>query len=651
MKPSIYCLACLAAMPLGFAASASAQAPIKLEPVVVTATRSAQNQSSVPTPATVTVIDAAQIRAAGAINLADFLQSRGGVVVTDLYGTGTNTSVGMRGFSSSAASNTLILVDGRRLNNGDIAAPQLTQISMKDVERIELLHGSAGTLYGDQAVGGVINVITRRPQAAKGRVSLGLDAWGGDRKVAEFEQRFDNGFAARVSAEQRATDNYREHNRLESENFFGRVEYEFERGLAFVEVLRSYEDLQTPGALTVAQVAADRRQVNPANPNDRTDTDTRVERVGGELQFSDDWALIAELTRSDANNPFVSFGSAGRQDRNLDSFTPRLVGAVPFNGGEMLVTAGIDFEAAAYRIASPFTTRNNTFDNESVYVQVVAPLTEGLSLTAGARNARQNNRITDVLTYPTGQDFLFEQDVAELGLNYQFDPEWRVFGRVDQNFRFPKIDEQAYTSPGNVLRPQTGNSFEAGVSWERQGASLDVNIYRLNLKDEIAFDSTATRPTGAFFAGANVNFDPTRHQGLSIDISLPVDERLTLWGGYAYTDARFRSGSNANRHIAYVPTHSARASAEYRWNDALSSYAEVVFTGERHISGDNANTRAPADSDTVVNVNTQYRIGDVRLTGRVNNVFNELYDGFESSLGSFPLPERNLAVEIAWEFP
>ncbi|MCB1738646.1 MAG: TonB-dependent receptor [Gammaproteobacteria bacterium] len=643
-----YLSAGLALTPWMCAQTVSAATPTTLDPVVVTATRSAQ--ASVPTPATVMVIGAEELRAAGNTSLADFLRSRGAITVTDLYGAGTNATIGLRGFSASAHSNTLILVDGRRLNNGDISAPSVSQISLKDVERVEIMLGSAGSLYGDQAVGGVINVITRRPQGSKARVSLGLDAWGGDRKVAEYERRFDNGLAMRVSAEQRATDNYRDHNRLESENYFARVESEFERGLAFVEVLRSYEDLQTPGALTAAELAVNRQQSNATFINDHTDTDTRVERVGGELQLSDDWALLAELTRSDANNAFVSFGSAGRQDRNLDSFNPRLVGAIPFNGGEMLVTTGVDFEAARYRIASPFTTRNNRLDNESLYAQVVAPLSESISLTAGARNARQANRITDVLTYPNGQDFVFKQSVAELGLSYQADPEWRVFGRIDQNFRFPKIDEQAYTSPGNVLRPQTGNSLEAGVSWQRRGASLDVNVYRLDLTDEIAFDSTATRPVGAFFAGANVNFDPTRHQGLSVDLTLPVGDRMTVWASYAYTDARFRSGTNKDNHIAYVPTHSARASAEYRWNEAWSTYGELVYTGERRVSGDNANVRAPADSDTVVNLNSRYRIGNATLTAKLNNVFDEHYDGFESSLGSFPLPERNLAMEVAWEF-
>ncbi len=138
------------------------ESPTALPDVLVSATRSAQ--SNVTVPASITIISREEIARSGARNLAEVLRGRGSVQVIDSFGDGSRTTVGMRGFGESANANTLIMVDGRRLNNIDISDPDLNSISLKDVERVEIIHGSAGTLFGDQAVGGVINVITRTPE-------------------------------------------------------------------------------------------------------------------------------------------------------------------------------------------------------------------------------------------------------------------------------------------------------------------------------------------------------------------------------------------------------------------------------------------------------------------------------------------------------
>ncbi|NOQ87761.1 MAG: TonB-dependent receptor plug domain-containing protein, partial [Gammaproteobacteria bacterium] len=131
--------------------------------VVVSAART--EQSTLTTPASITVITRKQIEDSGSTHIVEVLRGQGGVQIKDLYGDGSRATVDMRGFGDSAGSNTLILIDGRRLNNPDIGAPDLNSIALDDVERIEVVQGSAGVLFGDQAVGGVINIITRKPGA------------------------------------------------------------------------------------------------------------------------------------------------------------------------------------------------------------------------------------------------------------------------------------------------------------------------------------------------------------------------------------------------------------------------------------------------------------------------------------------------------
>ena len=144
-------------------AAAAQPAPVypatEIPAVVVSAART--QQSVLTTPASITVITREQIEASRARHIHEVLRSQGGVQIRDLYGDGSRATVDMRGFGETAGSNTLILVDGRRLNNPDIATPDLNSIALEDVERIEIVQGSAGVLFGDQAVGGVINADRR----------------------------------------------------------------------------------------------------------------------------------------------------------------------------------------------------------------------------------------------------------------------------------------------------------------------------------------------------------------------------------------------------------------------------------------------------------------------------------------------------------
>ena len=131
-----------------------------MEPIIVTPTRTAQTENK--SSATVYVLSREEIEKSGARTTSDLLRGIPGIQIDDLFGNGTETNISVRGFSSTANANTLVLVNGRRLNHSDTSSPDLHHIFPKDIERIEVLVGSAGSLYGDQAVGGVINIITRR---------------------------------------------------------------------------------------------------------------------------------------------------------------------------------------------------------------------------------------------------------------------------------------------------------------------------------------------------------------------------------------------------------------------------------------------------------------------------------------------------------
>lgn len=135
---------------------------VTLDKVVVTATRDEQEIRKIP--ANVTVITKEKIAGSNAQAVTDVLKDEVGVVVRDLSGTGKNASVDIRGFGETGPLNTLVLVDGRRVNEIDLSGVDWTQIPLDQIERIEIVRGAGSVLFGDNAVGGVINIITKKPE-------------------------------------------------------------------------------------------------------------------------------------------------------------------------------------------------------------------------------------------------------------------------------------------------------------------------------------------------------------------------------------------------------------------------------------------------------------------------------------------------------
>ncbi len=109
----------------------------EIEEIIVTATR--WETVGVPTATSVSTITREQIIESGAIYIIDVLKGQGGIQIQDIFGDGSRSIISMRGFGNNGGSNTLLLVDGRRLNNTDLKTPDLSFISLKDVERIEII--------------------------------------------------------------------------------------------------------------------------------------------------------------------------------------------------------------------------------------------------------------------------------------------------------------------------------------------------------------------------------------------------------------------------------------------------------------------------------------------------------------------------------
>lgn len=647
MKRSILFLSILGVI----STNAVAELPTKLGTVVVSATRS--EQPTVPTPASITVITEQEIAQSGARNISELLKGKSGIQVSDKFGDGTSGAVfDMRGFGDAAVSNTLIMVDGRRLNNAaDMGAPDVSTIALKDIERIEIIKGSAGTLFGNQAVGGVINIITRRPQEFHADVNLAVGSYDSRSLTASVSDSFNNGVSYRFSAEKRESDNYRDNSDVDYKNIFGRIDYEYSGGGVFGEFYQVDEEREMPGALSLAQMEVDRRQ---STKTDYSNTDTELSRLGFSHYISDDWNFDAELSHRDVDNESRYGATTSNQNREVYTLTPRFVGSVPINGSEALFTLGSDFEFTDYKISSPFGVTDVNQAIYALYLQAVIPINEKWSITGGARRAIVKNDITDTSAFPNGEDLDDAVTVGTIGLVYQPTQSWRWFARADENFRFAKADEHNFTAAGTTgLKNQTGISYEIGGEWSNNSASIKATAYRLNLNNEISFDGTVLGPWG--WPGANINLDSTERKGLILNTRAMLSRDVELGFDYSFVDAETTSGTYKGNRVPSVAEHSATLLIDYTPNHAMKLHAEIKYVGEQYLSGDYDNSDPKLDDYTVVNLSGEYRVAGWNIGAKINNLLDKEYS--EYGVGSgwtpvsyYPSPERNFWLSVGYDF-
>jgi iron complex outermembrane receptor protein len=631
--------------------SAPARSIESLDTMVVTATRSSQNE--ITTPSSMVIITADEIRASGADNIAAVLRSQGGIQISDLYGDGSRATISMRGFGGNAQANTLVLVDGRRLNNEDLGNPDLNSVSLKDVDRIEIMRGSAGVLYGDQAVGGVINIITRRPDKFHAGLYAGLGSYQHHTINMEVANKLANGMGYRFSAEKETTDNYRDHNALDYKNLFGLVDYQYGSGKTFFEYQRVNEDLETPGALFADQVKADRRQA--FNPDDFIKTDTRDFRWGWQQSIYTGWDFLTEYTvRQDTSNGTLSVGGFGGPiitKRDHREFTPRLLGSFNTANGNLLLTLGADLFASSFYLDSVLGTIKDDQEQYAVYLQSVIPLMNGLSLTLGGRRAYVKNSVNGALLAPD-TSISDAVNAFEGGLSYQAGDHWRIFGRVDTNYRFVLADEYTSASFGGVIPvTQTGTSYEAGIDRTGGNSRINFTAYQLDLDNEIEFDPVLF---------INTNIGNTRRRGVILDINYAPVERLSLGLDYSYVLADIITGPLTGLAIPFVARHTLKLSAGYDFLQHVHGQLEVLGITRRVAVGDFFNTGKSLAAYVTANAFLRYTYGPVRAGIKINNILDRKYSDnaqlgfrppfFMPETALFPAPERNFQISFEYDF-
>ncbi|NNN49495.1 TonB-dependent receptor [Vibrio sp. 2-2(8)] len=630
-------------------ASSYAQDVTTDETMVVLA-KSDFNNSIEDIPANVTVINSDDIAASGARSLDTLLRARAGIQISD---SNSGPVFAIRGFTGGqAANNTFILVDGRRLNKQDLSAPQVSSILISQIERVEVLSGSAAVLYGDQAVGGVINIITKGGHQDGGNVSVSVGSFDSIAGSVDVSEQLNERWNLFLSASQDNSDNYREHNKRETGALLGRLNYEQDKTEFFVEASYYDNNREYVGSLTEEQYKQDPTQAGSTNPTDYSHEITKALRTGYKRHISGSWIVGTDVIYDNTSGSGSAWGSS------TTSKSKQLFGSVSLENqfstqsGEGNILFGLEGTDSDHSYKSSSTDRANEQNDYSVFGQLNYPLITNLTLTTGARYSSVADELYDGAIYPEAEKLSESQDAYELGLNYKINQFQRVYVRGETNFRFAKIDEQAYTSPGVLgLKPQTGKSLEAGWGLLGDDYSIKIDVFNLQLEDEIVFDNSAPTPIGGFFPGANVNADESERNGISVSGDLYANENLQLGLEYNLIDAEFSSGGDKGKTLPWVARNTGRAFVTYDISYEWQLFVEGVYTGSRYKDGDTSNSLDKLPAYWLSNLAVSYIKKEWSATLRVDNAFDKKYAENANNWGAYyPGDGRKIMLTSSYQF-
>lgn len=614
----LLCLATLLAMPDSMLMAQDYELPN----VSVTATRSERDLDKVAR--NVTVITREEIAVMNPRSVVDVLVSVPGLTIGDTTGTGVKATVDMRGFGlEGGGQNTLVLVDGRRQNAYDLSGVDFSTIPVENIERIEILHGPAGVLFGDMAMGGVVNIITR---AGEGDFSGKLEAQTGsyetNRRSGYLQGVYNEKLSYFVSIRDFSTNGYRKNSRTEIRNAtFDTRLYATDSLSIRLDGAVNTSNYRLPGGLTRAQIEDDRRQSSTPNDYGKDEKTTLSGQVMKD--FGRYGVFTFDLNYNNRNSESQIWSIL---NSNIESFTmqPKYVWEGDLAGMNNTLTAGIDYSTVSYRDSSLSlffgTTTKNDFgiDAMSIYLLEELSITPELIFSIGGRYQQTEFDLTTDSGVPASDSFSEDQNAWSVGLTYNFNEGSKVYARVARSFRYPTTQE--YITWGKFmtgLKPEKALNYEVGAQYTfKPGARAWLSAYSMQVDDKIAYNSLTM---------ANENLEKTRHQGVEASLVLPLGEMFNIQGSASYNDAVFDDGLYDGKRVPLVPEWKYSLGLSAKPLEGLFARVQLNYVGDQVVGSDKANQYDSLDDYTTVDVYLSYQLKGWKVFVQGKNIFDEKY--------------------------
>lgn len=599
--------ALLCGLSLCSAHSYAADAPLS---IVVTPTRMAQTADE--SLASVSVVTRAQIEQRQSRTVEDALRGLPGLDFSNNGGRGRATQVFMRGTESD---HVLVLVDGVKIGSATLGTAPFEHLPISEIERIEVVRGPRSSLYGSEALGGVIQIFTRK---GGGELTPSFSVTGGSHETGEATVGLSGGGANswfNLSASGTDTQgtnacsgilnragcfvNEPDDDAYRSVSGSARAGMRFENGAEVdAHYLRAESESFFDGGFV--NESENMQQVLGASASFAPHEIWRASLAGGRSwDYSDNFLNGVKRGHFDSKRDTLSL-------QNDFTIAPRHV-----------LTAGGDFQKdqVSSSTAYPVTSR----DNYGVFGQYQAGL--------GRHDATLSLRRDD-------NEQFGGKTTGNVAYGYDFTDALRATAAYGTAFKAPTFNELYFPFFGDPsLRPETARSSEVGLSGDHPLGTWGINLFETRLNNLIAFDAARRRAT---------NVDDARIRGLE----LQAGALLAGWTTHVnltLLDPENRSrGANRGNVLPRRAEESLRLDADREFG-RFGIGASILAAGKRY---DDLANAAELDRYVTVDLRSQYKVTEKwAIQGRAENLLDRDYE----TAAFFNQPGRSVFVTLAYQ--
>ena len=579
-----------------------AQVIDSIDAIVVTATRMPQPLNK--TIADTTVLNEQEIRHSGAPDVPTLLRSLAGVEVVQSGSLGAQSSTFMRGSNSNQV---LVLLDGVRINSATTGATALEHIMLDNIERIEVVRGNVSSLYGSEAIGGVIQLFTKHGKGAPTfNASAGLGNYGTQRLAAGFSGaaestsfslnagrvRTDGVSAMNPTLASNANPN---NNGYDNNTFSAQIKHAF----------------NTDHALSATWFSA-RGEISFDNNFGATNinnTQTTIDKISlaSDDQINEKWHSTLRLAQgSDDSQTYTNGTPAYRYKTQSNQYVWQ--NNLKLSDDQQLSLSAENLtQLVSSNTLYAHTTRN------------VNSLSGGYTGEFGQQQIQFNLRQDSYSDFGTVNTGL-------LGYGFAFSESWRVTGSVSNAFKAPTFNDMYDPYLGNpALKPERSQNDEVGLHYTANGHRVDAIYFDNRITDFITLNSAyvATNTVLAQITGQEFSYAGdfgNSHIKANATFQNPRDTTTGLV-------------------LARRAKEFASAAATHDFN-ALNVGVEMRYSGERQ---DGSHTLS---SYSLFNLSSRYTLDKHwNLSARINNVFNTDY----SEAYSYNTLGRNAFIGISYQ--
>jgi len=589
----------------------------KLPEVIVTADRIEEPLEE--STSDIIVITEKEIKKMNVEWVADALRKLPNLYVKQTGGPGKQTSVFLR--TSTKAGDTLIMIDGVKVNDPTLGEFDFSSLSVDEIERIEIINGPQSTLYGSEAMAGVINIITKKGKG-KPKINISLEGgsygtykpafnlYGGTEKInyriTSFYYKTD-GFSAYKDGDE--NDGYK--------NAFisGKFGFKPSKKLEFEFLGRYYYD---------------RNEIDTSSGDD-PDYIGRTHHllISGKIKLylTSYWEQI--LNFSKVKN--ICKHSDPTDLYNNSKITPAIY-IINWQHNFYLskiftFIIGTEYRKEEGKYEDAYSNFDEDVENKAIYINnKIKLLNNNLILNGGIR-------------YDNHQTF-GEKTTYRIGFLYNIIPyALKIKANYGTAFKAPTLDDLFWPGSGNPnLKPEEAWGWDAGIEKDFLNEKIKFSLGFFYQKYKNLIQWAPVSPGSWIWQPQNIG--KANIKGSELNFTFTLTRNLIIRSGYTYLDTE---NEDNNKYLRFKPMHKFFVSGKYNINK-FSLFAEYLYTGERY---NDVNNQEKLKSYSLINLSVTYKLSpNLSLFGRIDNLLNTNYE----EVKDYETPDRSFYAGIRFSY-